>query len=120
MLNYILKHYHLQAKDWISYSSAPTKIKNHFELAVKFDKPNRKCLSCSGIRFHKHGRTPRPRKVQLTEYMGLPCFLMIPTCVTIPFILLLPLALLVKKTTSPALAPFMVIYGQRFLDHAAA
>src|SRR5574341_980734 len=71
MLNYILKHYHLQAKDWISYSSAPTKIKNHFELAVKFDKPNRKCLSCSGIRFHKHGRTPRPRKVQLTEYMGL-------------------------------------------------
>ena len=25
MLNYILKHYHLQAKDWISYSSAPTK-----------------------------------------------------------------------------------------------
>ena len=77
MLNYILKHYHLQAKDWISYSSAPTKIKNHFELAVKFDKPNRKCLSCSGIRFHKHGRTPSPRKVQLTEYMGLPCFLMI-------------------------------------------
>jgi hypothetical protein len=39
--NYILKHYHLQAKDWISYSSAPTKIKNHFELAVKFDKPNK-------------------------------------------------------------------------------
>ena len=67
----------LQAKDWISYGVAPVKIKNHFELAVKFDKPNRRCLSCSGIRFHKHGRITNPRKVQLTEYMGLPCFLII-------------------------------------------
>ena len=71
MFNYILKYYHLQAKYWINYSSSPAKTKNHFDLAVKFDKPNRRCLSCSGIRFHKYGT----KKFQLTEYMGLPCIL---------------------------------------------
>ncbi len=63
MFNYILSQYHLQDR--------------HFELNVKLTQPATQCTSCQGTKFHRHGTTPHPRKVQLTEYMGLPCFLMI-------------------------------------------
>ena len=77
MFHYILSQYHLQEKDWLYSDSSPVQVGHHFELKVKLSQPATKCTSCQGTKFHRHGTTPHPRKVQLTEYMGLPCFLMI-------------------------------------------
>lgn len=77
MFNYILSKYHLQARDWSYSAGSPIQVGGHFECHVRHHRPASKCLNCHRKKFHKHGTTPHPRKVQITEYMGLPCFLMI-------------------------------------------
>ena len=77
MFNCILSHYHLQEKDWLYSDPSPVQVGHHFELNVKLTQAATQCPSCQGTKFYRHGTTPHPRKVQLTEYMGLPCFLMI-------------------------------------------
>ncbi|MGY3729369.1 transposase family protein, partial [Lactococcus termiticola] len=75
MFDSIMKEYQLQEKYWHCEETSPVKVNHHYELFVRYEAPQATCPKCQGITFHRHGS--RPRKIQLTEFMGSPCFMKI-------------------------------------------
>ena len=75
MFDSIMKELFLQAQDWESETLMPLKKGKCYELKVTYKATFKACPHCHKSKFHKHGTMPR--KVQLTEYLGFPCFLII-------------------------------------------
>ncbi|MGY3732880.1 transposase [Lactococcus hircilactis] len=75
MFDSIMKELFLQAQDWESETLMPLKKGKRYELKVTYKATFKACPHCHKSKFHKHGTMPR--KVQLTEYLGSPCFLII-------------------------------------------
>ncbi|MFZ2576577.1 MAG: transposase family protein [Lactococcus hircilactis] len=75
MFDSIMKELFLQAQDWESETLMPLKKSKRYELKVTYKATFKACPHCHKSKFHKHGTMPR--KVQLTEYLGSPCFLII-------------------------------------------
>jgi len=75
MFDSIMKEYQLQEEYWSCIDSNPIKLVNRYVLHVNYEAPRAYCPHCQETKFHRHGAWERT--VQLTEYMGYPCFLMI-------------------------------------------
>lgn len=77
MFHSIMKAYQLSTENWTCQEPEPQLVEKSYQLYASFNEPPKACSDCKGEKFHKHGTTPKPRLIQLTEFIGRACFLQV-------------------------------------------